>query len=238
MKKVLRVIGLCTAILLLCCAGCSILGGKVQVKQYYVLNYVSSPQTGGLYYKTPYPFILRLQELGIEEAYARPQIVYRQNPFELRYYNNKLWAVKPNRMISDLIFKQIVTANLVSQVVRRYDEGLNPDFELTGLIEALEEYDSDQLWFAHLAIRLTLTRLSDGRVMYFRRFDNRKRVFKYSPEMVVQELSAILEFIMNQALRDVDGIFKKEAGIPSNPIFSPDSARLKEIEKFRSNGGE
>jgi ABC-type uncharacterized transport system auxiliary subunit len=141
-------------------------------------------------------------------------------------------------MVSDLVRKQIVSSGLVSHVVRRYDEGLDPDFELSGLIEAIEEYDSDQLWFAHLAIRLTLTRTSDGRVMYSRQFDNRKKVFKNSLEAVVQELSSILEFIINQAIRDMNVVLARETGVSPVPTGQTDSARIKEIEQFRSGGGE
>jgi ABC-type uncharacterized transport system auxiliary subunit len=212
MSTVRSIACLSAAIALLCCSGCSTLFGKMPVKQYYVLNFVPSAMTDGRLSPSPYPFTLRLKELDIEEAYARPQIVYRQSPFELLYYNYKMWAVKPNRMVTDLILKQLAAANLVSHVVQRYDEEFNPDYELTGTIEAMEEYDSDQIWFAHLAIRFSLARLSDGVVLYSRQFDNRKRVFRYSPEAVVQELSATLEFIMVQALHDMDAIFAKESG--------------------------
>jgi len=238
MKKILVCIHLFIGTGLLWCVGCTSLFGKVSVKQYYVLNYVPSSPNGGDMVRSPFPFTVRVKDFDIEEAYTRPQIVYRQNPFELLYYNNKLWAVKPNRMITDLVRKQLISSGLVSHIVRRYDEGLAPDFELSGLIEAIEEYDSDQLWFAHLALRLTLTRSSDGRVMYSRQFDNRKKVFRYSPEAVVQELSAILEFIMNQAIRDITVIFAREAGVSPGTAAGADTARLKEIEKFRSDGGE
>jgi ABC-type uncharacterized transport system auxiliary subunit len=233
MKKI--VIGL--GISLMSCLGCSSIFGKVTVKQYYVLNYVTDASSAGTIVRAPYPFTIRIKDFDIEEAYARPQIVYRQNPFELLYYGSKLWAVKPNRMVTDLVRKQMISSGLVSHIVRRYDEGLTPDFELSGLVEAIEEYDSDQLWFAHLAMRFTLTRTSDGRVMYSRQFDNRKKVFRYSPEAVVQELSAILEFIMNQAMRDMSVIFTREAGVSPGPTGA-DTARLKEIESFRSSGGE
>ena len=222
---------------IVCCTGCSTLFGKMPQKQYYVLNYVPAAIDGGKTGKPPYPFIVRLKELNIEEAYARPQIVYRQSPFELLYYNYKLWAVKPNRMITDLILKQLVSANLVSHVIQRYDEGLNPSYELSGTIEAIEEYDSDQLWFAHLAIRFLLTRLSDGTVIYSRQFDNRKRVFNYSAEAVVREMSAILEFIMNQVLQDMDKVFAKETGAPPDTAARPDTA-VQRLLKPRSVGGE
>jgi ABC-type uncharacterized transport system auxiliary subunit len=237
MKKSLSSVGVGIGLLLMCGLGCATLFGKVTVKQYFVLNYVpSSPDDAAA--RAPHPFTIRVRDFDVEEAYAREQIVYRQNPYELLYYGTKLWAVRPNRMVSDLVRKQIVSSGLVSHVVRRYDEGLDPDFELSGLIEAIEEYDSDQLWFAHLAIRLTLTRTSDGRVMYSRQFDNRKKVFKNSLEAVVQELSSILEFIINQAIRDMNVVLARETGVSPALRGQADSARLKEIEQFRSGGGE
>jgi ABC-type uncharacterized transport system auxiliary subunit len=156
----------------------------------------------------------------------------------LRYYFYKLWAVGPKKMITDLIQKHLESINFVSHIIRRFDEGIKPNYELSGVIEALEEYDSDQLWYAHLAIRLSLTRLSDGRVLYFRDFDNRKRVYQYSPDNVVREMSAILEFIMDQAVHDIDGVFSREYGAAGGSSTGADSSRQKEIEKFRGEGGE
>jgi hypothetical protein len=127
---------------------------------------------------------------------------------------------------------------MVNHVVQRYDEDIKPDYELTGAIEALEEYDSDQLWFAHLAMRLSLTRLSDGVVLYSRQFDNRKKVFRYSPEAVVQELSAILEFIMVQGIHDIDAVLAKEArgSGAANPVL--DSSKENHADLPGGAGGE
>jgi ABC-type uncharacterized transport system auxiliary subunit len=211
--------------------------GTIPVKQYYVLNYMPSALTGRLN-ASPYPFSLRLKEFSIEDAYNRPQIVYRQSPFELRYYFYKIWAVKPNRMITDLVQKHLTAINFVSHVIRRFDEGIKPDYELSGNVEAIEEYDSDQLWFAHLAIRLTLTRMSDGRVLYSRGFDNRKRVYQYTPDNVVREMSSLLEFIVNQAIHDMDAVLAREYGATGGNTAGADSSRAKEIEKFRGEGGE
>ena len=197
---------------LMVCVQC----GTLPLRQYYVLNYISTSSTAAKVNQAAYPFTIRLKDLDIEDAYARPQIVYRQSPFELRYYVYKLWAVKPSRMVTDLVYKHLVSSNVVSHIIRRYDEGLKPDYELAGTIEAIEEYDSDELWFAHLALRFSLIRLSDGRTIYTRDFDNRKQVYKYSPEAVVQEMSAILEFIMDQTVQDLVAVFEKEKGSVQN----------------------
>ncbi|MBN1602388.1 MAG: membrane integrity-associated transporter subunit PqiC [Chitinispirillaceae bacterium] len=185
--------------------------GKVPVKQYFILNYLPSSERNRIS-QGPYPFIIRVREFNIEEAYNRPQIVYRQSPFSIQYYVYRVWAVKPERMITDLIYKHLITSNLVGTVVRRFDEGKKPDYELSGMVEAVEEYDSDELWFAHLAIRFNLTRISDGRVVYTRRFDNRKRVFQQEPEYVIREMSTLMEFIMTQVIHDIDVKLAAEFG--------------------------
>lgn len=206
MKTPLRIILFISVLILI--AGCA----RVPVKQYYVLNYMPSPSRDRLN-QGPYPYTIRLKEFDIEEAYNRPQIVYRQSPFQLKYYVYRVWAVKPTRMMTDLVYKHLISANLVSSIVRRYDEGLSPDYELNGMIEALEEYDSEELWFAHLAVRFNLIRINDGRTVYTRRFDLRKRVYQHDPEYVIREMSSLMEFAMTQAVHDMDAKLAQEYGI-------------------------
>jgi ABC-type uncharacterized transport system auxiliary subunit len=200
-----------SALLVILLTGC--IFSAVPIKKYYVLNYIPSANRERLN-PAAYPCTIRLRDFNIEDAYNRPQIVFRQSPFELRYYYYRVWAVKPARMITDMVYKHLLTSGLVSSVVRRFDEGAKPDYELTGVIEAIDEYDSEELWFAHIAIRLTLVRVSDGYAMYTRRFDLRKRVYEHKPENVVRELSSLMEFIMTQTVRDLDTRLAREYGVP------------------------
>jgi len=199
-------------------AGCA----KAPSRQYYMLTYMP-PQMQKRAMSNPYAAVIRLREFSIEEAYNRSQIVYRLNPYELRYYNYKSWAVKPTRMITDMFFKHISSVQLVSSVVRRYDEGRKPDFEVTGFIEALEEYDSEDMLFAHVAVRLNMTRLSDGATLYSRLFDLRKRVQRRETEFVIREMSQIMEFVFTEAIGDIDNRLAAEYGIAEfeAPAFTP-----------------
>ncbi|NLG18787.1 MAG: hypothetical protein GX556_15775 [Fibrobacter sp.] len=200
-------------------AGC----GTVPVKQYYMLNYMPS-QMQKRQSPTPYPVTIRLREFDIEEAYNRPQIVYRQSPFQLKYYVYRVWAVKPARMITDLVHKHLASSGLVNNVVRRFDESHKPHYELSGIIEALEEYDSDELWFAHLAYRINLVRISDGGIVYTKRFDLRKKVYQHEPEFVIREMSAIMELSMAQVINDMDIKLAQDLGIgtPVSGIETPE----------------
>ncbi len=211
----------------LCLCSC----GRAPTKQFYILNYEPEPMKIRSNVN-PYPYTIRVKEFDIEEAYARPQLVYRKSPFQLQYYFFKAWAVKPIRMITDAVSKHLSSARLVSHIVRRFDEGTRPDYELSGYIEAIEEYDSEDVWFAHLALRFRLTRLSDDRTLYMRRFDRRKQVHHHDPEYVIRELSQILDFIMTQAIHDLDVVLSKEFGVPSiNTTETIDSISFEEEEE-------
>jgi len=195
-------------------------------KKYFTLNYSPDPLSQRLS-QTAYPVTFRIREFGVEEAYSRPQLVYRQSPYEVGYYYYRVWAIKPTRMITDLVIKHVTTVGLVDHVVRRMDEGFKPHYDLTGVIEALEEYDNDEVWFAHLALRLNLIRLEDNKTVYSRRFDKRKQVHQHEPEYVIRELSEIMDMIMTEAVQAIDQVLFQEsqgakpaaAALPQTPAM-------------------
>ena len=211
--------GLLASLVLLGC-------GSVPVKHYFEMNYVPAVNWQRLS-PQPYPCTIRVADLNIEQAYNRPEIVYRQSPFQLQYYFYRIWAVKPARMLTDLIYKHLIMAGLVSNVIRRYDESPRPNFDLSGTVEAVEEYDSGELWFAHLALSVNLVRVADGSSVYTRRFDLRKRVYQHSPEYVVRELSSLMEYIMTQVIHDLDHKFAPEFGGPAVPAPVSDTSRAR-----------
>jgi ABC-type uncharacterized transport system auxiliary subunit len=204
---------LCAGFVLVAQFGCS----APPMKKYYVLNYVPEPLKSRLN-PAPYPCTFRVKEFSIEKAYDQQSIVYRTSAYELGRYFYRVWAVSPPDMFADLFQKHLDALSLVSHVVRRIDEGAKPDFELNGMIEAIEQYESDETWFAHLAFRLSLTRLSDNRIVYSRRFDNHKQVPDHDPVQVVRELSRILDVLMTQAVHDIDVVLAREYGISTNPV--------------------
>ena len=85
-------------------AGCFF--AKPQVTQYYVLDYLPTPPKERLE-KGPYPFVLRVRDCTIAEAYRRSQIVYRASANQMQFYGLHLWAVDPDRMINDLAIKHL-----------------------------------------------------------------------------------------------------------------------------------
>ncbi len=187
---------------LLLLSGCFF--GRAPETQYYVLDYLPTPTAARLQ-KGPYPFVLRLRDPTIAEAYRRSQIVYRVNAYEMQFYSYHLWAVDPDRMIGDLLLKHLRAAQLFENVIRNI-ESFNPDFELTCDIQAIEEYDGPGSWYAHLAIEYQLIEEKTGQVVWKNLYDLRKAVPQREPVYVVRELSALLEIINDRLITDLEPV--------------------------------
>ncbi len=199
------------SLLFILLVGC---GGTIR-KEYFLINYTPDELTNRKN-DTPYPFTLRVKSFDIEKVYGKPNIVYRESPYKLEYYGFRHWAVRPAAMLTDLVYKHISDVKLTDALVRRLDDAGMPDYELSALVEAIEEYDSKELWYAHLSIRFSLKRLKDDAVLYSRTFDKRKKVPEHTPSSVVKTLSEIMDVTTSTMVADLDSIFSLEMqGVPS-----------------------
>ena len=145
---------------------------------------------------------IRIRDLEITPAYDQDKIVYRFSPYQFQYYTYKLWAVKPHKMVSRLIKRHIEHSGLFRTVVSDLGD-IRPQFELTGTLEAIEELDSGDEWYAHLTFSLHLSRHKDGRVIWSRRSNLKKRVYNKAPVYVVKALSELLENQMNTIIAEL-----------------------------------
>ncbi len=176
--------------------------GKTVESKYYMLDYVPTPSAERLQ-RGPYPFVLRLRDPTISEAYARDEIVYRQSAYQMYFYSYHLWAVDPDRMIGDLLLKHLQAARLFENVIRTV-EPYPPNYEMTCDIQAIEEYDGTDMWYAHLAIAYQLIQAKSGQVVWKKRYDLRKVVPQKEPAYVVRELSELLETIQDKLVQDLE----------------------------------
>lgn len=193
-------------------SGC-FMGQTTQTK-YYLLDYIPTPTKERLD-KGFYPFVLRVKDVAIHETYRRAQIVYRQNAHQMQFYSYHLWAVDPERMVGDLLVKHLRAAKLFQNITRSI-EAYEPDFSLSAEIQAIEEYDYQDQWFAHLAIEYRLEDGKTGEVVWKKNYDLRRMVSQQEPVYVVRELSALLEAVHGMVVKELD-IVLDEARYRLNP---------------------
>jgi len=155
---------------------------------------------------------LRVSDMEITPAYDKDKIVYRFSPYQFQYYNYMLWAVKPNKMVTGLVVRHLEHSGLFEVVSRDYGE-TRPQYEMSGVLEAIEELDSGDEWFAHIALSLRLTRFRNDAVVWSYRIDKKKRVYNKEPVYVVKALSELMEQGMNEVVEDLRGFLSRNQSV-------------------------
>ena len=187
---------------LLVLGGCFGGGGSVE-RTYYSLTYEIESTSGKRFAVPRFPFVLRVDRFDSALAYDKQEIVYRQNPYEYRYYPYRLWSAKPRKLLREMIATHLRRANVFSDVIVQMGDKL-PEYSLEAEVLAVEELDAAaDRWYAHLAIRFTLIRFSDNKQVWGFSFDEKRPVHERKPVFVVRELSTILE---TQLAKLVDGL--------------------------------
>jgi ABC-type uncharacterized transport system auxiliary subunit len=184
----------------LACVGC--FGSSSPIRSYYVLTGV----TASSMVERPIAGLVRVRNLDAATIYEKFQFVVRRNPYELQYNEDNVWAVKPNRMVSDLVARALADSHRFTAVARELGE-LKPDYILGGDLHAIEVYDSDDAWFAHIALSLRLTRFSDGKTLYAFSFDERRPLPERTFAQAARAISELLSTAMDEllvGLEDVD----------------------------------
>ena len=163
------------------------------------------------------PGLIRIRDLDSESAYDRFQIVIRRSPFELVYRQKDVWAVKPNRMVSDIIARGLANQNVFSSVTRELSER-RPQYFMSGELHAIEVYDSGNTWFAHLAMALQITHFETGKILWSFSYDNRKEVQTQNFAVSVRALSELVSDALERALISMDRMHPVDVPAPTSDL--------------------
>lgn len=192
---------------LLAISGCSLLfPGRAKTKDthYYVLDYI--PQaTQQRVQQGPWPLRVRVRSFSVTEVFRQNEIVYRENTRELNYYNYELWAVKPEFLISEMVYQHLKMVHMFRDLSKFVDLD-TIDYTLSGEVTALEELDTAGIWYAHIAMSMQLQDTRTRSNVWTRNWDYRETVHEQNPAAVVKGLSVLLERIMNEAVGELDQV--------------------------------
>lgn len=203
---------------------CSI--GSIPTKNYYIINYTPFPHVPATSNR-PYPYSIQVGRFKVQRIFNRHNIIYRYSPLQIQYYELERWAVRPDYMITDMVFKHLEASNLTNRIgIDFFDT--KPDFRIEGTVEAIEKLDAGDLFYGHIAMTFKMLRVQDGEQIWNYSFDQRKQV--YSRDMVhsVRALSSILQSQMDVVVSQLDSLFlSMESGAPpveKTEIIPPETA--------------
>ncbi len=174
---------------------------SAEKKHYYQLHY--NPVTK---FKKSFDATVRIKPFVPDKIYTKHNIVYRVSPYELFYYNNHFWASRPADMVTEAFRKHMSASGLFREVIVKLEK--IPDFVVKGTINALDEIDSEERWFARLSMNLTFIDSSTGEVVVSHTFDRRKEVFVLEPVYVVRALGEIFEEESSVFLKKIENYLR------------------------------
>ena len=185
-----------TVLLILCLAGCM----SSPARKYYQLHLAEAE---GLISKTINKNVL-IEPIDIDDLYDDYRIVYRLSPFELNYYSYEFWADKPAKLIRDSIVHYLMKNNVFQQVTQEISRG-EPDILWKSKVHSIEEVDTQDVWYARLAMEVELVDFKSKERLYFYQFDRQEKLATKSVMLVPVILSKILEEELDIVVRDISG---------------------------------
>jgi ABC-type uncharacterized transport system auxiliary subunit len=186
------------AIAFLSLTSCGLFGKAQQPRHYYVLqadplDKRESANLAGL---------VRVANMDTASAYDKFQIVVRESPYQLQYSDLHVWAVKPGRMVSDVLAEALRDAGMFDAITRELGEK-RPDYNMGGNLEALECYQSGDVWFVHVALSLSFRRFTDGELLWQYDYDDRKQVPTGNFATSVRGMSELLSTAIQRAVDEL-----------------------------------
>jgi ABC-type uncharacterized transport system auxiliary subunit len=185
--------------------GCSACFGSVNepLRHYYTLHLAPLPPLA----VSPVSGLLRVRDLDAESIYDRFAFVVRKSPYELSFRSRELWAVKPNQMISDMVARGLSEQGAFTGISRELSER-RPDFLMTGELHAIEIYEVDGEWLAHIHFSLQITHFESGKVLWTFTADKRKPFAHDDYAAGVRALSELISLATQDALLSLQHLSK------------------------------
>ncbi|MBC8181264.1 membrane integrity-associated transporter subunit PqiC [candidate division KSB1 bacterium] len=164
---------------------------KSVYRQYFILDYRPVLQDSSLKVEEPLPYKVQVRTMKIPRTFDRVGIVVRYSTHQLDYYRYQLWAIRPQIIVSDLIARHISNYNVFQSCQREFLEE-RPDFEIIGVIDAIEKFDNKAYTAAHLAMKLYLRTYDSYENILSHEFDREEEMPVFRMELFAKKLSDIL----------------------------------------------
>lgn len=131
--------------------------------------------------------------LGIERFQATPlasdeRLVYRDSPYEGKYYHYHRWITSPEEMVTEKAIDQLDASNLFNRVVP-FPKFSNVEYILMGTIKALEEWDEGDQWYARVQIAFELFDRNTEQSVWKQIIEKKNPVSKKSPNEVIKGIN-------------------------------------------------
>jgi ABC-type uncharacterized transport system auxiliary subunit len=181
-------------------------GANIPDIHYYLIDYPVSEETGETGRK--YTITLGVERFDAAPLYEDERLVYRDSPYEGKYYHYHRWISSPEELITEKVIEQLNASHLFHQVVA-FPKISQVDFVLQGSIKALEEWDENDRWFARVKLSFDLIDRNTGQVAWRKTFEQQNPVAQKTPAEVVKGINIAVQQIIVMVAKELDTFFSE-----------------------------
>jgi len=145
----------------------------------------------------PLPFTVGVEKFQSEVIYDDDRIIYRDSPFEVKYYFYRRWVAPPRHLITDKVVSYLADSGLFEKVTAFPAAG-QVHYVLNGRLLAFEEWDEQNQWYGKVTFKASLYEPATQRVVWNGKFEHLQPVVKKIPAAVVEALSLSLKKCLDE----------------------------------------
>lgn len=179
-------------------------GGSIPEIHYYLIDYPIVKKSDKS--EPVYHIVLGIERFEAAPLYKEERLVYRDSPYEGKYYHYHRWIISPEEMITNKVIEQLRATNLFEQVVP-FPKFSQVDYILSGTIKALEEWDEEDQWYARVTLAFELIHRKSNQIVWQETIEKRNQVSKKSPVEVVKGINLSVEQCIQDVQKSLDDIF-------------------------------
>jgi len=186
-------------ILLILCVFILISCGKVPDTHYYQLSY---PALDNSITQAKIDKIVGVKKFVAEPPYDQDRIVYRESPFEVKFYNYRRWVCSPREMLSESAVRHLRGSGLFAGVVHAQNNQ-SFDYLLCGHIHQFEEWDEADAWQARVKLWIELRSVSTDNIIWQGYVESQVPVIEKTPLNVVKALSSAVDSCLQELVKQL-----------------------------------
>jgi len=173
--------------------------GSIPPTYYYRVDYTPDVSDNKTAY---YPLTLGVAQFTTDILYESDKIVYRDSPYEAKFYHYRRWIAPPKKIVTEKVIEQYEVADLFEKVVR-LPSNFKIDYILKGNIDAFEEWDDEDKWFGIVSIDFVLQDASTKEIVWENMITQKTEVVKNQPVEVVKAISMSLNVVVQQSITEI-----------------------------------
>lgn len=181
-------------------------GGSIPDMHYYLIDY--PVPNHGASEDAVRPIVIGVGRFDAALLYREERLVYRESPYEGKYYHYHRWIASPGQMIADKVIEHLRASNRFAQVVAfpRYSRA---DYVLQGLITALEEWDEGEQRYARVQLSFELIDSKTNELVWQQTMAQKNRVLEKTPAAVVAGINLGVQQCILALEQELSAFFSK-----------------------------